>query len=113
MPTYEYRCNSCGEHVEVFQSFSDEPLSTCGLCGGDLRRVFHPVGIVFKGSGFYSTDSKNESSRSSGKSSKASSATAASAEKTSERSSEDASSASGSAGSENPKSSSDREAKIA
>jgi putative FmdB family regulatory protein len=58
MPTYDYRCDSCGEHVEVYQSFSDDPLSTCGLCGGELKRVFHPVGIVFKGSGFYSTDSR-------------------------------------------------------
>ncbi len=61
MPTYEYRCNSCGEHVEVFQSFSDDPLSSCGICGGTLKRVFHPVGIVFKGSGFYSTDSRSRS----------------------------------------------------
>ncbi len=61
MPTYEYRCNSCGEHVEVFQSFSDDPLSSCGICGGTLKRVFHPVGIVFKGSGFYSTDSRSAS----------------------------------------------------
>lgn len=75
MPTYEYRCASCGKHVEVFQSFSDDPLSECGICGGELRRVFHPVGIVFKGSGFYSTDSKSGSSSSastSGDSSKAS-----------------------------------------
>ena len=53
---------SCGRHVEVVQSFSDEPLRTCEHCGGPLKRVFHPVGIVLKGSGFYSTD--NRSSRS-------------------------------------------------
>ena len=62
MPTYEYACMSCGGHVEVVQSFSDEPLRTCEVCGGPLKRVFHPVGIVLKGSGFYSTD--NRSSRS-------------------------------------------------
>ena len=62
MPTYEYACMSCGRHIEVVQSFSDEPLRTCEHCGGPLKRVFHPVGIVLKGSGFYSTD--NRSSRS-------------------------------------------------
>jgi putative FmdB family regulatory protein len=62
MPTYEYRCQDCGEHVEVVQSFTDDPLTTCGVCGGHLRKVFSPVGVVFKGSGFYKTD--NRSSRS-------------------------------------------------
>ena len=56
MPTYEYACLSCGRHVEVFQRFSDAPLTECGTCGGPLRKVFHPAGILFKGSGFYSTD---------------------------------------------------------
>ena len=63
MPTYEYRCQACGEHLEVVQSFEDEPLTECGKCGGHLRKVFSPVGVVFKGSGFYKTD--NRSSRSS------------------------------------------------
>jgi putative FmdB family regulatory protein len=58
MPTYEYACHSCGTHVEVYQRFSDEPLTVCGLCGGPLRKVFHPAGILFKGSGFYATDSR-------------------------------------------------------
>jgi len=58
MPTYEYRCNSCGEHLEVVQSFSDKPLTKCPNCGGQLRKVFSPVGIVFKGSGFYKTDNR-------------------------------------------------------
>jgi putative FmdB family regulatory protein len=62
MPTYEYRCQDCGEHVEVVQSFTDDPLTICGVCGGHLRKVFSPVGVVFKGSGFYKTD--NRSSRS-------------------------------------------------
>lgn len=59
MPTYEYRCQDCGATVEVVQSFKDEPLTVCGVCGGRLRRVFHPVGIVLKGSGFYSTDNRS------------------------------------------------------
>ncbi len=58
MPTYEYACKACGEHVEVVQSFSDEPLATCPSCGGDLKKVFGSIGIVLKGSGFYRTDSR-------------------------------------------------------
>jgi putative FmdB family regulatory protein len=61
MPTYEYECTSCGQHIEVFQRFAEDPLTTCGACGGRLRKVFHPAGIVFKGSGFYSTDSRSGS----------------------------------------------------
>ena len=61
MPTYEYACLSCERHFEVYQSFSDEPRRTCEVCGGPLRRVFHPVGIVLKGSGFYSTDNRSKS----------------------------------------------------
>jgi len=59
MPTYEYECTACGQHIEVFQRITEDPLSTCGVCGGALRKVFHPVGIVFKGSGFYATDSRS------------------------------------------------------
>src|SRR5437879_13056133 len=58
MPTYEYACKACGEHVEVVQSFRDEPLTECPACGGPLRKVFGAVGIVLKGSGFYRTDSR-------------------------------------------------------
>ena len=58
MPTYEYACKSCGEHLEVAQSFKDEPLTTCPACGGPLRKVFGTIGISFKGSGFYKTDSR-------------------------------------------------------
>jgi len=58
MPTYEYECTACGQHIEVFQRFSEDALTTCGVCGGALRKVFHPAGIVFKGSGFYATDSR-------------------------------------------------------
>jgi putative FmdB family regulatory protein len=58
MPTYEYACRQCGHRVEVVQSLSDEPLKTCGVCGGELRKVFHPAGVLFRGSGFYSTDNR-------------------------------------------------------
>lgn len=58
MPTYTYTCTSCNELIEKRQSFSDPPLTTCEQCGGNLRKVIHPVGIVFKGSGWYVTDSR-------------------------------------------------------
>jgi putative FmdB family regulatory protein len=58
MPTYEYACTRCGHHIEVVQSMSDAPLVECAACGGNLRKVFTPIGIVFKGSGFYRTDSR-------------------------------------------------------
>ncbi len=59
MPIYEYACTSCGERTEAKQSFDDPPLETCEHCGGKLRKLYSPVGIVFKGSGFYSTDQKS------------------------------------------------------
>ena len=59
MPTYEYRCTKCGDHLEVVQSFKDAPLTECPQCGGELRKVYSPVGIVLKGSGFYKTDSRS------------------------------------------------------
>lgn len=59
MPTYEYRCTKCGEHLEVVQSFKDAPLTECPTCAGELRKVYSPVGIVLKGSGFYKTDSRS------------------------------------------------------
>lgn len=62
MPTYVYACDSCGSQFEQFQSFKDEPLRICPSCAGSVRRVFQPVGIVFKGSGWYITDSRKTSS---------------------------------------------------
>ena len=56
MPTYEYVCQTCNHRFELRQSFSDEPVNSCPQCGGLVRRVMFPVGIVFKGTGFYSTD---------------------------------------------------------
>ncbi len=58
MPTYEYRCKACGAELEVVQAFTDDALTTCATCGGPLRKVFGSVGISFKGSGFYKTDSR-------------------------------------------------------
>jgi putative FmdB family regulatory protein len=62
MPTYEYTCKRCGETIEVFQSFSEKPLRKHRECGGELKKVFHARGVVFKGSGFYSTDSRSSTS---------------------------------------------------
>jgi putative FmdB family regulatory protein len=66
VPTYEYACSSCGTHVEVYQRFSEESLTECGVCGGPLRKVFHPAGILFKGSGFYATDSRTSRAKDAG-----------------------------------------------
>ena len=56
MPIYTYQCRACDNVTEKRQSFSDDPLTICEACGGELRKLLHPVGIVFKGSGFYNTD---------------------------------------------------------
>ncbi|MEX0658155.1 MAG: FmdB family zinc ribbon protein [Egibacteraceae bacterium] len=66
MPTYEYACRECGQHLEVVQSFKDEALTTCGTCGGSLRKVFSAAGIIFKGSGYYVTDTRQKQAKSSG-----------------------------------------------
>ena len=66
MPTYEYACTECGDRTEVVQSIADAPLTTCTVCGGRLRKVFSPVGIVFKGSGFYRTDSRGRTGKADG-----------------------------------------------
>jgi putative FmdB family regulatory protein len=60
MPTYEYTCKDCGEHLEVVQSFKDDALTECPACAGPLRKVFGNIGITFKGSGFYRTDSRSD-----------------------------------------------------
>lgn len=59
MPTYEYHCPACNNRFEIWQKMTDEPLSVCNECGGHIRRVIFPPGIVFKGSGFYKTDHGN------------------------------------------------------
>ncbi len=64
MPLYAYRCESCGVQFDARQSFDDEPLTTCPECGEEaLRKLYQPVGIVFKGSGFYATDHRSPSGR--------------------------------------------------
>ena len=66
MPTYQYACRECGHAFEQFQSFSDDALSECPECAGRLRKVFNAVGVVFKGSGFYRTDSRKPEKTESG-----------------------------------------------
>jgi putative FmdB family regulatory protein len=61
LPTYQYRCTDCGHELEEFQSFTDDALTVCPVCGGRLRKVFNAVGVVFKGSGFYRNDSREKS----------------------------------------------------
>src|SRR5579864_663052 len=73
VPTYTYKCIACDDVVEKRQSFSDPPLTTCEQCGGALRKVIHPVGIVFKGSGWYITDSRSSSGSANGRASSSSS----------------------------------------
>ncbi len=58
MPTYAYRCTACSHEFEIFQKFTDQPLTACPECGSAIRKVFQPVGIVFKGSGWYINDSR-------------------------------------------------------
>ena len=60
MPTYQYACTHCGHAFEQFQSFSDDALTECPECQGRLRKIFNAVGVVFKGSGFYRTDSREK-----------------------------------------------------
>jgi putative FmdB family regulatory protein len=62
MPTYGYRCGQCGHEFEIWQRMSDDPLLECPKCGGRLSKMLYPVGVQFKGSGFYTTDYKNGNS---------------------------------------------------
>jgi putative FmdB family regulatory protein len=64
VPTYAYRCSTCAHEFDIFQKFSEDPLKVCPECGGETRRVFQPVGIVFKGSGWYINDSRQAAERS-------------------------------------------------
>ena len=110
MPTYQYVCTECGGQIEAVQKFTDDPLTVHDTCGGRLRKVFSPVGIVFKGSGFYRTDSRKGSSASVNASSSSESSSSAGdkksgdgdkkpGEKSSSSSSSDSSSSSSSSGS--------------
>ncbi|TIC88237.1 FmdB family transcriptional regulator [Nocardioides sp. GY 10113] len=103
MPTYQYRCSECGHFFEQVQSFSDDALTECPECQGLLRKVFNAVGVVFKGSGFYKTDSRSGANTSASTSAAASSSTSGSSgsdsSSTAGSSSSSSSSSSGSSGS--------------
>ena len=100
MPTYQYACTVCGHRFEAVQSFSDPSLSECPQCAGKLRKVFSSVGIVFKGSGFYRTDSRSGGSTvAAGESSSNGSSTATESAKGSSSTADSGSKSSTSAGS--------------
>jgi putative FmdB family regulatory protein len=81
VPTYQYACTECGHAFEEFQSFADDALTVCPQCEGKLRKVYNAVGVVFKGSGFYRTDSREKSSSSTSNGSKAESSGSEKSEK--------------------------------
>jgi putative FmdB family regulatory protein len=95
VPTYQYVCTECGGQIEAVQRFTDDPLTVHDACGGRLRKVFSPVGIVFKGSGFYRTDSRNGSSASAPASSSSASSSSSDSSASSTSSSSSASSSGG------------------
>ena len=99
MPTYQYACSDCGHELEAVQSFTDDPLTECPECGGTLRKRFGNVGVVFKGSGFYRTDSRAKSSDSTSSTSASSTSSSSSSSSTATSSSSTSSSSSDSAGS--------------
>jgi putative FmdB family regulatory protein len=105
MPLYEYRCRNCNHQFEIQQSFSDDALTVCPECEGDLRKVFAPVGIAFKGSGFYKNDSRGSTSSTS--SSSDSSSTSTSSESSSNKEPASTASSSSSTSSTSSTSSSD------
>ncbi|HVK26959.1 MAG TPA: FmdB family zinc ribbon protein [Nocardioides sp.] len=96
MPTYQYRCSECGHAFEQVQSFSDDALTVCPECNGVLRKVFNSVGVVFKGSGFYKTDSRSSTTSSTPAASTASDSSSSTASTSSSDTSSSSSSSSGS-----------------
>jgi len=110
MPTYVYECAKCGDEFELYQSFSDDPLKKHPGCGGRVAKVFQPVGIVLKGSGFYKNDSRNGGKRGKGGESSKPEKTDKS-EKSETTKSENGSKASASSGSGDAKSSSKSDTK--
>jgi putative FmdB family regulatory protein len=88
MPIYGYRCEECGHKLEVFQSMSDAPLRECTRCGGVLRKLLYPVGVQFKGSGFYTTDYRNGRSSGEAETKSADGSTEKSSEKSADKSGE-------------------------
>jgi putative FmdB family regulatory protein len=118
VPTYEYACAECGERLEAVQKFTDDPLTVCPACGGKLRKLFSPVGIVFKGSGFYRNDSRVSASNGSkdkqqNGSSAGSSSTTEKSSGTDQKTPSSGSSSSGSSSGSSSSSSSSSEAKPA
>lgn len=99
MPTYSYQCTQCGDKFDIVQSFTDDTLTTCEKCAGKLRKLFNSVGIVFKGSGFYRTDSRSGSSSATEPAAKSDAASAKSDESKSSSSSSTSESSSGSSSS--------------
>jgi putative FmdB family regulatory protein len=118
MPTYEYKCRDCGHQLEVVQSFTDDSLTKCPSCRKKaLRKVFSPVGIAFKGSGFYKTDSRSSNGKSSSaagssteKTDKADKSSSSSDAKTSSNSSSNGNSSSSSSDTKSTSSASDKKA---
>jgi putative FmdB family regulatory protein len=99
VPTYVYRCTDCGHEFEAVQAIADDALTTCPQCGGALRKVFHPVGVAFKGSGFYRTDSRTSAGPDGGKVAAKVDKAAAKSEKSSSSSESSSGSGSSSSGS--------------
>lgn len=99
MPTYSYACTECDHRFDAVQSFSDDSLTVCPECSGRLRKVFNAVGVVFKGGGFYRTDSRNGSSGSVPSGKESSSGGSSSSDSSSSSSSGSSSSDSASSGS--------------
>ena len=99
MPTYQYACTECGHSFEQFQSFSEDALTVCPECNGRLRKLFNAVGVVFKGSGFYRTDSRSGSSGSTPASTSASTSASSSSDSGSSSSSASSSTAASSSSS--------------
>ena len=95
MPTYDYRCAKCGEDLEVYQSFSEAPLTRHKGCGGKLAKVLSPAGIVLKGSGFYKTDNRSSNGNRAGEKKDSGSNGDSSAKSSESKSSDSASSSSG------------------
>jgi putative FmdB family regulatory protein len=86
VPTYSYACTECGNRFDAVQAFTDDALTTCELCSGRLRKLFNSVGVVFKGSGFYRTDSRESAKRATNGSAKRSSSSGTNGSSSSDKS---------------------------
>jgi putative FmdB family regulatory protein len=106
VPTYQYQCTECGEALEAVQKFSDDALTECPNCAGRLRKVFSAVGVVFKGSGFYRTDSRSSSSSGAPAAAPAAKASSGAESKSSDSGSKPSTGSTGSSSSAGPTSSS-------